>query len=72
MRACEKNLLENYSLLTVKKINLEFKRSLSDKPRVCDKTLSNAIDCLAFTLKMTRNSPVDRYKPETKASGKEY
>ena len=53
-------ILEENPLVTVSNLNKELRRRYPNKPEICDKTLSNAIDSLAFTLKLSRDTSAQR------------
>ena len=57
MRAGVPSSQGNNSLVTFRKLNLELRRPLPDKPRVCEKAISNAINRPAFTPNLSRDSP---------------
>ena len=58
--------------VTIGELNAKLRIERPNKPNVHDKTVSNAIDGLAFTLKVSRDSPQDRNSAETTAWRKEY
>ena len=65
-------ILEENPLVTVSNLNKELRRRYPNKPEICDKTLSNAIDGLAFTLKLSRDTPAQRNSSETKVDRKQH
>ena len=65
-------ILEENSLVTVSNLNKELRRRYPNKPEICDKTLSNAIDGLAFTLKLSRDTPAQQNSSETNVDRKQH
>ena len=65
-------ILEETPLVTVSNLNKELRRRYPNKPEICDETLSNAIDGLAFTLKLSRDTPAQRNSSETKVDRKQH
>ena len=65
-------ILEANPLVTVSNLNIELRRRYPNKPEICDKTLSNAIDGLAFTLKLRRDTPAQRNSSKTKVDRKQH
>ena len=61
-------MLGENPLVTVSNLNKELRRRYPNTPEVCDKTLSNAIDCLAFTLKLSRDTPAQQNSSEQKST----
>ena len=72
MRLKVQEFLEDNVHLTIRELNAKRRLELSNKPNVHDKSVSNATDGLASTLKVSRDSPQDRNSAETKAWRKEY
>ena len=66
------DVLEENPPVTVSNLNKELRRRYPNKPEICDKILSNAIDGLAFTLKLSRDTPAQRNNSETKVDGKQH
>ena len=65
-------ILEENALVTVSNLNKELRRRYPNKPVICDKSLSNAIDGLAFTLKLSHDTPSQRNSSETKVDRKQH
>ena len=72
MRLKVQEILEDNVNLTIRELNAKFRLEFLNKANVHYKTVSNAIDGLACTLKVSRDSPQDRNSAETKAWRKEY
>ena len=64
--------LEDNPMITIKNLNQELRQALPNKPFITDRTLSNAIDGLTFTLKLARNCPAERNSDENIAAREEY
>ena len=59
MRACAVDVISENPLYTLKQIN-ELQRRLPEKPEISLKTLSNCLEGMAYTLKLSRDVPSDR------------
>ena len=64
-------ILEENPLVTVSNLSKELRRRYPNTPEICVKILSNAIDGLAFTLKLSRDTPAQRNSSETKVDRKD-
>ena len=59
--------MEDNPLVTISNLNKKLRRRYPNKPEICDKTL-----CLAFTLKLSRDSPAQQNSSETKVDRKQH
>ena len=64
--------LEMNPLLTLGQLNRKLRDAYPEKPEVSDRTLSSKIEGLAYTLKLSRDSPADRNSLDTKVGRREY
>ena len=57
---------------TLKQINEELQRRLPGKPGISLKTLSNCLERIAYTLKLSRDVPSDRNRRDVKTYRQDY
>ena len=56
---------------TLQQINDDLRRQLPQKPRVCNNTVANILNCRLITLKLSRDIPQQRNTPEIKTARRE-
>ena len=72
MRACAVDVISENPLYTLKQINEELQRRLPEKPEISLKTLSNCLEGMAYTLKLSRDVPSDRNRMDVKTERQNY
>ena len=73
MRACAVDVIsENPIYYTLQQINEELQRRLPEKPEASLKTLSNCLEGIAYTLKLSRAVPSDRNRMDVKTDRQNY
>ena len=56
----------------MKHINKELQKRLPEKPEISLKTLSNCLEGMAYTLKLSRDVPSDRNRMDAKTDRQNY
>ena len=64
MRDCLDEILNEYCLLTLTKLNRELRQRLPRKPRICDRTVARTLEGMLFRIKLARPVPADRNRPD--------
>ena len=72
MRACAVDVISENPLYTLKQINGELQRRLPEKLEISLKTLSNCLEGMTYTLKLSRDVPSDRNRMDVKTDRKKY
>ena len=72
LRACAVDVRSESPLYTLKQINEELQRRLPEKPEISLKTLSNFLEGMAYTLKLSRDVPSDRNRMHVKTDQQNY
>ena len=67
MRNTVVSIVEDHPEFTIEQINDDLRLRLPAKRHVCNNTISNILHCRLITLKLTRDSPVQRNTPTIKA-----
>ena len=71
-RACAVDIISENPIHTMKQINEELRRRLPEKPEISLKTMSDCLEGIAYTLKLSRNVPSDRNKMDVEADWQNY
>ena len=66
MRACAVDVISENPLYTLKQINEELQGRLPEKPEISLKTLSNCLERMTYTLKLSRDVPSDWNRMDVK------
>lgn len=72
MKAMAIEILSENPAVTLKDLNAILRTRMPEKPRVHMRTLANALDGLAYTVKLSRDVPADRNRPDVKDDRYEY
>ena len=72
MRACAVDVINENPLYTLKQINEELQRQLPEKPGISLKTLSNCLEGMAYTLKLSRDVHSERNRMDVKTDRQNY
>ena len=72
IRACAVDVISENPLYTLKQINEELQRRLPEKPEISLKTLSNCLEGMVHTLKLSRDVPSDRNRMDVKTDRQNY
>ena len=72
MKAMAIEILSENPTVTLKDLNAILRTRMPEKPRVPMRTLANALDGLAYTVKLSRDVPADRNRPDVKDDRYEY